>query len=72
MRSCQGVGVGVWATGGRLSSAPLSSPHLVLVCKTTVAVPLILPDVVSEVFSRDVPWGATGFGGAGRKDHNLF
>jgi hypothetical protein len=32
--------------------------HLILLSKSTVAVLLILPDMVSKVFGQDIPWAA--------------
>ena len=36
------------------------SPHLVLLGKAIVAVPLISPDMLGKVFCQDVPWGPAG------------
>lgn len=43
-----------------LVAAGAGSPHLVLLGKAIVAVPLVSPDVLRKVFRRDVPWEPAG------------
>ena len=52
----------VWGGHVGLSSAPRSSPHLVLHCEAAVGILLVLPHVGSKVLCRDVLQEAVGKG----------